>query len=189
MFFGRPGQKLVERDGERHEVLVRVRLWRMRNHILMLWMLVAVTGVGVTAQSPADERLIRESRAASNAAIVKHDTAGIARYWMNDVHITTSTSAHATGREPNQERMAQQFQRRPDTIYVRTPSTIAVLAAWAVASERGEWTGRWTEPDGVVEISGTYLGQWRKIGGQWVTQSELYVPTRCTGSQYCTKRP
>lgn len=152
-------------------------------------MLMLGAGVSVSAQAPPDAQVIRESRAASNATIAKHDTGGIARFWMPDIHITTSTSAHATGIAPNEERMAQQFQRRPDTIYVRTPSTIDVLAEWAVASERGEWIGRWTEPDGLVEISGTYLAQWRKIDGRWLIQSELYVPTRCRGGTYCRQRP
>ena len=151
-------------------------------------MLVLGGGVALAAQSP-DEKAIRDSRATSNAAIAKHDTAGIARFWMDDIHITTSTSAQAAGRAPNQDRMAQQFQRRPDTIYVRTPSTIDVFSAWAVASERGEWVGRWSEPDGKVEIGGTYLAQWRKIDGRWLIQSELYVPTRCKGSKYCSQRP
>ena len=151
-------------------------------------MLLLTAGVAA-AQTPSDESTIRESRAASNEAIAKHDRAGIARFWMPDIHITTSTSAQATGSGPNQERMAQQFQRRPDTIYVRTPSIVEVFAAWAVASERGDWIGRWTEPDGKVEIGGTYLAQWRKINDRWLIQSELYVPTRCKGSKYCSQRP
>ena len=142
----------------------------------------------VAAQLP-DGKMIRDSRAASNAAIAKHDTAGIAQFWMDDIHITTSTSAQAAGRAANAERMTQQFQRRPDTTYVRTPSTIDVFSDWAVASEQGEWVGRWTEPDGKVEIGGTYLAQWRKIGGRWLIQAELYVPTRCQGSTYCSQRP
>ena len=152
-------------------------------------MLVLAAGVALAAQSPSDEKMIRDSRAASNASIAKHDTAGIARFWMNDIHITTSTSAQANGRAPNADRMTQQFQRRADTIYVRTPTTIDVFSEWAVASERGEWIGRWTEPDGKVEIGGTYLAQWRKIDGRWLIQSELYVPTRCKGSRYCRQRP
>ena len=108
---------------------------------------------------------------------------------MDDVHVTSSTSAQTNGRTANQERMAQQFARRPDTIYVRTPIAIDVNAAWAVAAERGEWIGRWTEPDGAMEIGGAYLVQWRKIDGRWLIQSELYVPTRCRGSSYCEKRP
>ena len=152
-----------------------------------VWMLLFTAGVA--AQSAPDEKSIRDSRAASNAAIAKHDTAGIARFWMDDIHITTSTSAQANGRVPNADRMTQQFQRRADTIYVRTPSTIEVFAEWAVASERGEWIGRWTEPDGKVEIGGTYLAQWRKVDGRWLIQSELYVPTHCKGSKYCSQRP
>jgi ketosteroid isomerase-like protein len=141
------------------------------------------------AQPATDERLIREARARSNAAIAAHDPPDIAQAWMDDVHVTSSTSAQTSGRAANQERMAQQFARRADTIYVRTPVTIEVFAPWAVASERGEWIGGWTEPDGAMEIGGTYLVQWRKIDGRWMIQSELYVPTHCKGSAYCARRP
>ncbi|HXG87394.1 MAG TPA: carboxypeptidase regulatory-like domain-containing protein [Vicinamibacterales bacterium] len=137
----------------------------------------------------ADERLIREARARSNAAIAAHDPVAIARIWMADVHVVSSTSAQVAGREANQQRMARQFATRPDTIYVRKAATIDVYPEWAVAAERGEWTGRWTEPDGVMQIGGTYLVQWRKVDGQWLIQAELYVPTRCSGSQYCRERP
>jgi ketosteroid isomerase-like protein len=137
----------------------------------------------------SEEAAVRAARALSNAAIAAHDIAGIARHWMPDVHIVTSTSAQGTGREVNGERMAQQFSRRRDTIYVRTPSAVDVFGSWSVASERGEWTGRWTEPDGVVNISGTYLAQWRNVDGTWLIQAELFVPTACRGSSYCTRRP
>jgi ketosteroid isomerase-like protein len=147
-------------------------------------------GVTAAAQSAnADEAAIRAARAHSNAAIAGHDVAGIASHWLPDVHIVTSTSAQASGRDANGSRMAQQFERRPDTVYVRTPTAIDVLAPWAVASERGTWTGRWTEPDGVVEIAGTYLAQWRKTGDAWRIQAELFVPTRCTGAAYCRAHP
>lgn len=147
----------------------------------------AVTSAG--AQTPSDEMLIRDARARSNAAIEKHDVAGIARFWMDDIHITTSTSAQANGWTANGSRMSEQFKRRPDTNYVRTPTSIDVFAPWAVASERGEWVGRWTDPDGPIEIRGTYLAQWRKVKGRWLIQSELYVPTQCKGGSYCKQRP
>ena len=140
-------------------------------------------------QPPEDERLIREARARSNAAIAAHDLDGIARAWMPDVHVVSSTSAQTAGSQANQQRMARQFEMRPDTVYVRTPRTIDVFASWSVASERGEWIGRWTERDGKVEIGGTYQAQWRKIDGRWLIQAELYVPTHCRGSKYCQERP
>ena len=141
------------------------------------------------AQPSEDERLIREARARSNAAIAAHDLDGIARAWMPDVHVVSSTSAQTAGSQGNRQRMAQQFKNRPDTIYVRTPNTVDVFAPWNVASERGEWIGRWTEPDGKLEIGGTYQAQWRKIDDRWLIQAELFVPTYCRGSEYCRQRP
>jgi ketosteroid isomerase-like protein len=141
------------------------------------------------AQQSDDERLIRETRARSNDAIAVHDLAAIARPWMPDVHVVSSTSAQTAGSQANQQRMARQFELRPDTVYVRTPRTIDIFTSWSVASERGEWIGRWTEPDGKLEVGGTYQAQWRKIDGRWLIQAELYVPTHCRGSKYCERRP
>jgi len=153
---------------------------------------VALCAIGrmAAAQQSSDEQMIREARARSNAAIAAHDPVAIAREWMEDVHVVSSTSAQVAGRQANQERMTAQFKNRPDTIYIRQPGTIEVYSPWTVASERGEWTGRWTEPDGRLEIGGTYLAQWRKVEGRWLSQAELYVPTRCSGSRrYCSQRP
>ena len=105
-----------------------------------------------------DEQLIRAARERSNAAIARHDLDAIGGVWLDDVHVLSSTSAQTAGKNANRERMAAQFKSRPDTVYVRTPVSIEVYAAWNVASERGAWTGKWTEPDGVVEIGGTYQG-------------------------------
>ena len=147
---------------------------------LLLWMSSAsFRDAHAVSRQPADEQVIREARARSNAAIAKHDIAGIARVWMDTVHIVTLTSAQATGRDANGQRMATQFASRPDTIYVRRPTAVDVFPSWAVASERGEWTGTWTEPDGALEIGGTYQAQWRKVEGAWLIQAELFVPTRC----------
>ena len=105
------------------------------------------------------------------------------------MNIVTSTSVQGSGRDVNGQRMGQQFVRRTDTVYVRTPSEVDVNAPWAVAAERGNWTGRWTEPDGVVEIGGSYLAQWRKVDDAWLIQAEVFVPTTCIGSRYCAARP
>ena len=140
-------------------------------------------------QAPSDEQLIRAARERSNAAIAKHDLDGIAAEWMDDVQIVSSTSAHGAGKDANRQRMAAQFKNRPDTIYIRKTVSVDVYAPWNVASERGEWTGRWSEPDGTLEIVGSYQAQWRKVDGRWRIQAELFVPARCTGSQYCARRP
>jgi len=156
-----------------------------------MWRAVLLT-MGLPAmlsQAMGDEQAIRQARERSNAAIAAHDLDGIAAAWMTDVHVVSSTSAQTAGRNANRERMAAQFKNRADTIYVRKPVTIEVYAPWNVASERGEWTGTWTEPDGKLEIGGTYQAQWRKVDGRWLIQAELFVPAHCKGSKYCASRP
>jgi ketosteroid isomerase-like protein len=158
-----------------------------KSHVAVVLVLMGTAIHG--SRQAGDEHQIREARARSNAAIRAHDAAAMADLWMADVHVVRSTGAQVAGREPNRLRMAQQFATRPDTIYVRTPSAIEVYVPWGIASERGDWTARWTEPDGVVDTSGTYMAQWRRIDGVWLIQAELYVPSRCTGSTYCSQRP
>ena len=150
--------------------------------------LIAVCGTAA-AQPSSDEQQIRAARARSNAAIAAHDPAAIAGVWLDDVHVVSSTGAQTAGRDANRQRMAQQFAAHPDTIYVRTPGTIDIYAPWTVASERGAWSGGWTESDGAMQIGGTYLAQWRKIRGEWLIQAELFVPTHCSGSAYCSRHP
>jgi ketosteroid isomerase-like protein len=171
---------------------MRVRPGAGRHAIdIVLTLAVTIAGsLGANAQpSAGHEAAIRAARAQSNGAIARHDVPGIVQHWLPDVHIVTSTSAQATGRDANGDRMAQQFTRRPDTVYVRSPIAVDVLEPWAVAAERGTWTGRWTEADGVVEIAGTYLAQWRYTSDGWRIQAELFVPTTCRGSNYCRARP
>lgn len=136
-----------------------------------------------------DAGLIRGARMRSNAAIAAHDVEALARGWMVDVTVVTSTGATTLGRQANRDAFAAQFKARPDVVYVRTPDTIDVMAAWDVAAERGTWTGQWTQADGVTRIGGTYLAQWRKIDGAWLLQGELFVPTHCEGSSWCTRHP
>ena len=153
-------------------------------------LLICGTVARTMAAQANDDQPIRAARARSTAAMAAHDLDGISRLWMEDVHIVTSTSAKGSGREENRRRMARQFASRPDTTYVRQTSQVEVYAPWAVASERGEWTGTWTEPDGKVTIGGTYLAQWRKDGDEWLIQAEVFVPVRCSGSvRYCSQRP
>ena len=80
-------------------------------------------------------------------------------------------------------------RRRPDTKWVREPTRITVFDRWQVASEDGRWTGTWTDPDGPVRITGTYLAQWRLTNGQWRIQAEVFVPLACEGGAYCQRRP
>ena len=145
--------------------------------------------IPVTLSAQSHEQSIRQARARSNAAIAAHDLDGLTRVWMSNVHVVTSTGAQTAGRDANRASFAAHFRDRPDVVYVRTPDSVEVFEAWEVASERGNWTGQWTQSDGVTRIGGTYLAQWRRVNGEWLIQAELFVPTSCAGSSYCGKHP
>lgn len=144
---------------------------------------------GTIAAQGRDARDIRARREASNAAIAKHDTAGIGAAYAPNIVVLSSASSLSVGREANLRAFAAIFAERPDVVYVRTPREVHVFAPWAMASEEGSWTGTWTAPDGRVRIGGRYFAKWRRIAGVWLIESETYVPERCTGSSFCASAP
>jgi ketosteroid isomerase-like protein len=146
--------------------------------------------------SPADDttggpdaREIRRRREASNVAIARHDTAGIAAGLAPHVMVTTSNSLQRVGRNENARAFAEQFASRPDVVYRRTPTEVTVFAPWRMASEQGQWTGSWTDGDGRITIGGRYFAKWRQLNGEWLIESETYVPERCSGGAYCARAP
>lgn len=153
------------------------------------------TGAG-PLWSPADDttggpaaRTIRRLRVASNEAIARHDTAGIAASFAPNLVVVSSTSSVTVGRDANARAFAALFAERPDVVFRRTPEVVAVEPKWGMAAERGNWTGRWTAPDGVVSIGGSYFAKWRERDGSWRIESETFVPERCAGSRYCDEVP
>jgi len=54
---------------------------------------------------------------------------------------------------------------------VRTAQTVEIDAAGKRAAEVGMWIAPWTGG----EMSGRYMAAWRKVTGQWVIESELFV--------------
>ena len=144
------------------------------------------------AQSDSDRRaasVIRQLRESSNAAIARHDTAGISNILALNVVVVASTSDVTVGRDANAARFAELFRTRPDVVYRRTPREVVVFAPWRMASESGTWTGSWTTSDGKVTIAGRYFAKWQEMEGRWRVQSETYVPERCSGSAYCARTP
>ena len=157
----------------------------MRICLLVLF----VVSSPVSAQTGPDERQIRRLRASSNTAIAQHDTAGIGAILARDVVVVTSNSMHAIGRQVNMQQFAEHFRARPDVMYERAPLEVRVYQPWGMASERGRWTGSWTDRDGKVRLSGSYFAKWRRVNGRWLVESETYVPETCTGAAYCRTVP
>lgn len=155
----------------------------------VLALLVAVDAPRMSAQVAADEPRIRARRESSNAAIARQDPAGIGAILAERVIVVTSNSVHRAGRAANEQSFAEQFRTRPDVVYWRAPDAVRVFAPWQMASEYGSWTGSWTDSDGKIQLTGRYFAKWRKLAGEWLVESETYVPETCTGGAYCTRVP
>ena len=86
-------------------------------------------------------------------------------------------------------RMAQQFARRPDTVYVRTPDGGRRVRRLG----RGLGTRRVDRP--LDRARRRRAGERHLPGavapgdGTWLIQAEVFVPTACRGSAYCAAHP
>jgi len=151
----------------------------------------ALLSVCLSAAPPAlsesaedsDSESILEIRSKFNESIANHDSSRIADYLDSDYQITTGSGKHyrSTPKEEAEE-WAEMFRDSPDIIYVRTPDDVEVSSHFMRASENGRWVGRWTSPDGDIEMGGRYFAHWSKVNGDWKIRAEVFVTLFCSGS-------
>lgn len=116
---------------------------------------------------------VRLARAAFNKALADGDLAAIGPLLAPDCVLVAGTdSAVLVGRRAQLLAWKREFSALPRTVYIRTPDHITMSPLVAIAMETGQWAG---VCDGVVQASGTYGAKWRKIGGQWVIEAEIFV--------------
>lgn len=154
----------------------------MRTPLLVLYFL--LTFASLVAQHN-DESLIRQSRALSNQAIALHDTASLAQFWTEDVHVTTSRSFTLQGKMENKAAFQREFNERTDLVYIRTPSKVEVFYPWSMASEYGTWEGSWKMGGVAYRVGGSYYAKWHQVGSVWKIRAEIFVPTHCNGGAFC----
>ena len=145
--------------------------------------------LGCQSQQDPDVMVLKKLRKASNEAIARHDTLGIASFWTEDVHLISSRNTEVSGKSAQRHLFAKEFAAKRDLLYVRTPGSIRVFRDWGMASESGTWTGSWVEPDGKVVTTGTYHAKWHLMGDIWKIRAEVFVPLTCQGSRFCGNKP
>ena len=119
----------------------------------------------------APEDAILARRRLTNRLIAAHDAARLRPFFAPDVKLIVGDGDLILGADAVLQAFAAQFAEPGFDAYVREAETVELDAAGARAAERGRWTGRWTDR----EMRGAYLAVWRKVTGQWVIESELYV--------------
>ena len=137
--------------------------------------------------TPRDETIIRDSRAASNAALAVHNGTAFAQVLKDDATVVSANGTVAQGRAAIQQGIESRWKAQPDLVFVRTPTSIEISRSDPVASERGTWTGHATTPGGPADWRGDYLAVWRKTTTSaglpsWTIAAEVFVALDCTGA-------
>lgn len=135
---------------------------------------------------PSADQQIRDQRQAFNGAIVRGDLVAIATFLAENAQIVTGRSSLVFSGRAAQIGMWWEDLQAPDRqTYVRTPDRIELSPIAEMAMETGQWRGTGVKSPGNW-ASGTYSAKWRRIGGQWRIESEIYMTTACAGSN-CPK--
>jgi len=119
----------------------------------------------------APDDAIRARRKLTNKLIAAHEAQRLRPFFLADVKLVVGDGALILGVDDVLAAFASQFAEPGFVAYVRETERVDLDAQAARAAERGRWTGRWADR----EMGGTYLAVWRKVTGQWVIESELYV--------------
>jgi ketosteroid isomerase-like protein len=136
--------------------------------VVILLMSVKIAAAQINTRN--DVAVIRSSRMASNAAIVKHDIDAMSKYWLPDFVQTIGRGSSLTGRDTIIGSWKQLFRMSPAVLYVRKPVQIIMGDNGIMAWETGTWEAKNSYSKG-----GNYSAMWRKIDGEWKLQAELFV--------------
>jgi ketosteroid isomerase-like protein len=112
--------------------------------------------------------IIKQSRLASNAAILKKDVVGVSKYWLPDFVQVAGDGSHTVGKVRIVADWKFMFAHS-SPVFKRTPSEIKISDSGDKAWEQGTWAYK------NEAFRGNYSAMWRKINGNWLTQCELYV--------------
>ena len=119
--------------------------------------------------SPEDA--IRARRRLTNKLIAAHDAGRLKPFLDPEVKVIVGDGGLIAGASAVLAAFEAQFKDPTFVAYVRTPGSVEVDQAGLRAAESGRWVGAWRDR----QMSGAYLATWRKVTGQWVIESELFV--------------
>lgn len=118
---------------------------------------------------------IRMRRAAFNRALAEADLAAIGPLLAPDAVLVAGTdSAVLSGRKAQLLAWKREFAAPARLIYTRTTEEVRPSAVEPIALEHGQWQGS-SAATGDVRAFGDYTAKWRRIGGDWVIEAEIFL--------------
>ena len=115
----------------------------------------------------APQDAIAARRRLTNKLIAARDAVRLRPFFAADARPIPGGGGLILGADAIVEAFAGQFREPGFVAYLRTPESIEIDAGGEHAAETGRWTGN--------GMSGAYMAAWRKVTGQWVIESELFV--------------
>ena len=117
------------------------------------------------------EDAIRARRKLTNKLIAAHEAQRLRPFFAADVKLIVGDGGLILGLDAVINAFSGQFADPSFGTYLRETERVDMDAAGTRAAEAGRWTATWS----TETMAGTYLAVWRKVTGQWVIESELYV--------------
>jgi ketosteroid isomerase-like protein len=119
------------------------------------------------------EQAIGARRRLTNKLIAAKQADRLKPYFDPACHVIAGDGSVLVGREDVLAAFAAQFLDPGFGLYQRTSQSVTLDQAGNRAAEVGVWVAQGV--GGQTQASGTYLACWRKVIGQWVIESELYI--------------
>ncbi|MDO8379263.1 nuclear transport factor 2 family protein [Phenylobacterium sp.] len=118
------------------------------------------------------ETAIRARRKLTNKLIASHEAARLRPFLASDINLISGDGGLLVGIEAVLAAFEAQFRDASFVTYLRTTEAVRPDQEEARAAETGTWVATWR---GSPTLTGIYLAVWKKVTGQWVIESELYV--------------
>lgn len=118
------------------------------------------------------EDAVAARRKLTNRLIAGKDARRLAPFLAPEVKVIAGDGSLILGAADVLAAFAGQFADPDFVAYVRTTAGVELDAEGTRAAEHGTWVGTWRAAG---EQSGTYLAVWKKVTGQWLIESELFV--------------
>jgi ketosteroid isomerase-like protein len=152
-------------------------------------MLAALATMAALTGAAADIETIKGLRRDYNAAMAARDMTPMIGLFDPDYHMIRGASGMAVaGAESIGAALKDDLAKDPGFVgYERITGQVDIGTGGRRAAEQGRWVGRWTEPDGKMELTGVYLAMWVKTDSRWTVKSEAFVALKCVGSSACSR--
>ena len=115
---------------------------------------------------------VRARRKLTNRLIAAHDAGRLKPFLHLDITLIAGDGTVLAGAAAVLEAFATQFADPAFVTYERISESVDLNQDEARAAESGRWIATWRD---APTLTGTYLAAWRRVTGQWVIESELYV--------------